>query len=297
MALEKVPPASLESNEAVNRLFDYLEQRDADPRLTALAYPVLALAYRPRLVLPEGVGQVARSHIENYGQIALALDHTYGDDHVKWGGTTWHSSLHPMWRNSNIMAKAVLADEHDLLTHTLVKLGIITVFRTQDITNPRFKGVESRDEEPSEELKARHRLATRRAIQLGTDRLNKGNHHGSHVGGKRRNPNDPAPITPDSIKEGLFEMILGSDNPDNIMLLAGSLHKGGRYFRRSIMTLSHPIEHRGTAEEFKEPVAAAMQECREVAEFLASQERSNVVKPLTEPALRAAKLAWKYARG
>jgi len=296
MSFERVPPVTLESDAAVNELYDYFEPRDSDSRLTAVAFPLLAMIYAPRLVYPKGVGELITDHMEHGGQIALALDHTYGDDHVKWGGATWRGPLHRMWRHSDIMAKPVLLDEHPALSLLLANVGVIPVIRSQDVANPRFGGVEKWGDKPSQEIWQRHELATRRAIQTGTIHLNRGNSHGSHVGGRRRDPDNPTPIPTKSIKPGLFEMILDADDPDNIMLLAGALHKGGRYFRRSVMALSGPIEHQATAEEFKEPIAVAMQQCREVAELIASNQRPAVIRPLTKPILDMALKALKSAK-
>jgi len=264
MTLERVPPITLESKESIEHIYDFFEQRGPVSVLTKAVYPLLAVILSPTRSFELGAEERLSDHLQNGGKIFMALKHGHELDPVQVAGATFRGPLRQMREGSDIMAKPGLF-MNQRFAQLLTFLGAYAGIRGKDFDYEKFNA-------PTDEL-LRSELQTyaaRRAIELGTIRLNRDNHQGIFFEGERTQEE----VTIRRVKRGIGEILTDADNPEKFLLVCAAVDYTLGLCDATV-AFSYPQQIPAKAEEIKQLAATDTRRCVEAAAWLSASRRPN----------------------
>ncbi len=235
MTSEKRPPASLENEAAVDDLYHYYRQLPPNPALMKrVVHPLMAGALTlsgSRHMFEGDTRETLEGHFKNGGQVLLSFEHaTILDPFAMAGVVHKERSLRPIEGNSVIAAKAEAFNWHPAVAWFLGHAGAKPTFRQKDYENLSLKP------HPDEAtVKQLIRWAGDALVETAIENINQGRNVALFPRSERRAKGDEAPITADSLRQGVGRVACGIDHPEKVLIVPGAVDYGRGLLRSSVV--------------------------------------------------------------
>jgi 1-acyl-sn-glycerol-3-phosphate acyltransferase len=273
MHREQRPPASLESEQAIDDLYRYYWDVKPNPSLMkGFVHPLLATALtvsRSRYTFEEGAREAIDDHFKADGQVLLSFEHaTILDPFAMAGVVHKDRALRPLEGNSVIAAKAEAYNWHPAIAWFLEHAGAFPAFRPKDGDRLKSKIKLHPDDDMVKQLISSSGDAV---VEISIENMNQGLNVALFPRSERRDKGDNAPITADRVRLGVGRVACGIDHPENVLIVPGAVDYGRGLLRPSVvfgrpMAITQVVE----PELIMAEVAPRMQHSRELAAELSA---------------------------
>lgn len=258
MFRDKRPPISLESDQAVDRLYDYYGKKDPNALfMRFMFHPAMAALYRSKVAFEGDSEALIGDHLASGRQLLVPVKHTSMHDPTVLAGVMLRrKSLRPM------IAKTVAPGKADLFGLPMVgwivsNSGAYPVVRRKD-----FEKLKPQAGNP-DELEARKRKAGSRVVDISIEKFNRSFNVVIFPEGKRHQ-GDAAATKLLDLRGGAGRIACGIDSPEDALIVCGAVNYEKGSFRPSV-ALGYPMAVAETPEEVMADIGVSLQACAEMA--------------------------------